>query len=118
MDSDDIVKAYEIWRVGQRLRAADCLSPMLHESSDESGVNYSIPMSLPCTREIRNQALLIGDLLDVAWHLANVHHEPIDENHPRQGIIFYLTSYGSLKVEGVLNIVIRSRYERDLDHLQ
>ena len=30
----------------------------------------------------------------------------------------FTLAYGSLKVEGVLNIVVRSRYERDLDHLQ
>ena len=29
-----------------------------------------------------------------------------------------LLTYGSLKFEGVLHIVVRSRYERDLDHLQ
>ena len=29
-----------------------------------------------------------------------------------------LETYGSLKFEGVLHIVVRSRYEQDLDHLQ
>jgi inner membrane protein len=36
-------------------------------------------------------------------------------NHPHSWVVF-LFSYGSLKFEGVLHIVVRSRYERDLDY--
>src|SRR6266540_3933005 len=58
----------------------------------------ALPPSSPCTWQIGNQAFLIGNLLDVAWHLAHVYRKPIDHNHPRHGIVLHLTWAVPLRV--------------------
>ena len=57
---------------------------LLHQDSrgPEAMEDHGWPASSPRIWDIWNQASLIGDFLDVAWHLTDVHRKPMDHNHP------------------------------------
>jgi hypothetical protein len=83
------------------LCAIDCLAPTLPLPSlpwKKPLEDHGSPPSSPCSWQIGNQPLLIGDLLDVTWHLTDVYHEPINHNHPCQGVLLHFAWAVPLRV--------------------
>jgi hypothetical protein len=60
-----------------RLPLADVPSHCGRVSGDDDSLTCS-----PVPWEVRDQAFLIGKLLDATGHLADVHCKSIDQNHP------------------------------------
>src|SRR5260370_4961729 len=53
----------------------------------------------PIRRNVRNESLPESDLLHFPWGTANVHHEPVDLEHPHQRVVVQTARQGPDRVK-------------------
>jgi len=57
------------------------------------------PSFHPIRRDVRDQPLVEGDLLDFPGSMANVHHEPVDLKHPRHRVGVQFARQGPVRIK-------------------